>query len=440
MKRARQDGFYFLLLGSAMLLLLGFAFWRLSPDSIQDFKGVYYGARCLIQHGDPYRESEMLRVYKEDGGRQQSETLSRQIEVVTWQVYLPTTYLVVSPLALLACNTANMLCMIFTAGSLIIAAILVWRSAADSAPILCGVLIGYSLANCGVLVATGNLAGIVASLCIFAVWCFLNEQFVPAGIVCLAITLVIKPHDTGFIWLYFLLAGGANRRRALQTLALVGAIGLAANFWVSQISPHWFEELHANLSRFSARGQMNDLGPAGVSQGALDMKIGLQTIISVFRDNPKFYNELTYAVCGALLLIWLVTTLRSPFSKAGAWFALAAVAPLTMLVTYHRSYDAKLLLLTIPACAILWAKGGPIGWLALLINTMGFVLTGEVTMEALDLLDRSLHISSVGLSGRILTVVMERPITLILLVMCVFYLWVYAVLKTPTSVAEETKS
>ena len=35
---------------------------------------------------------------------------------------------------------------------------------------------------------------------------------------CLAISLMLKPHDAGLVWLYFLLAGGIYRKRALQAL------------------------------------------------------------------------------------------------------------------------------------------------------------------------------------------------------------------------------
>jgi hypothetical protein len=68
MTRARLDGLYLLLLGSAVFLLLGAALEYASPVSMADFKAVYYGARCLIQHVDPYRESEFLGVYKAEGG------------------------------------------------------------------------------------------------------------------------------------------------------------------------------------------------------------------------------------------------------------------------------------------------------------------------------------------------------------------------------------
>jgi hypothetical protein len=99
--------------------------------------------------------------------------------------------------------------------------------------------------------------------------------------------------------------------------------------------------------------------------------------------------------------------------------------PFTLLVTYHRPYDAKLLMLTVPACAMLWAEGGPIGWIALVVNSAGIVLTGDIPLTILLILAKNRHISTAGLPGQILTVVLMRPAPLILLVMGIFYLWVY---------------
>jgi hypothetical protein len=96
-----------------------------------------------------------------------------------------------------------------------------------------------------------------------------------------------------------------------------------------------------------------------------------------------------------------------------------------MLPVYHRLNDAKLLLLTVPACAMLWAEGGAIGWLALTVNTAAFVLTGDLPWIVLLSLIRILRLSSTGLSGQILAIVLVFPTPLILLVTGVFYLWVY---------------
>jgi hypothetical protein len=96
-----------------------------------------------------------------------------------------------------------------------------------------------------------------------------------------------------------------------------------------------------------------------------------------------------------------------------------------MLVTYHRPWDAKLLLLTVPACAMLWSEGGKIAWIALIANTAGFVLTGDVPLASLSIIANKLHVKTTGIMGKIMTVVLLRPASLILLVMGVFYLWVY---------------
>jgi hypothetical protein len=155
------------------------------------------------------------------------------------------------------------------------------------------------------------------------------------------------------------------------------------------------------------------------------MIIELQSTISVFRDDQRIYNPVSYLVCGALLLAWSYRTLSLRISQRRAWLALAAVVPLTMLVTYHRPYDAKLLLLSVPACAILWAEGGPIAWIALLVNTAGVVSTGDIPLTILQILTKNMHLSTAGLSGQVLTVVLMQPTPLILLAMSIFYLWIY---------------
>jgi hypothetical protein len=369
-------------------------------------------------------EGEVLRIYRAEGGDRPSDTaMVRQI--ATQNVYPPTAFSFTVPFAMLPWGPARMLWMTLTVGSFIFASFLIWNLGANYAPILSGALIGFLLANSEILIVTGNAAGIVVSLCAVAVWCFLRERFVPAGILCLAVSLAIKPHDTGLVWLYFLLAGGVYRKRALQTLLAAVAISLPGVLWVWQVAPHWMRELHSNILAFSVHGGINDPGLASTGGHGLDMLISLQTAISVFRDDPRIYNPASYLICAPLLLLWAFVTLRSRPSLARAWLALAAIAALSMLPVYHRQVDAKLLLLTVPACAMLWAEGGLIGWFALLVNTAGFVLTGDIPWAILLGFINNSHLPATGLSGQILMAVQVFPAPLILLVMVIFYLWVY---------------
>jgi hypothetical protein len=425
MTKARLDGLYFLFLGSLAFILLGAALENAAPAPMVDFRLLYYPARCLIQHGDPYMESDVLRVYQAEGTYSQLDT-AREREMTTRYIYPPTAFCLTVPFAVLPWEPARILWTTLTIGSLILASFLVWNLGANYAPILSGVLIGFLLANSEVLVIKGMCAGIAVSLCVVAVWCFLREQFVPAGILCLAVSLAVKPQDAGLVWLYFLLAGGVYRKRALQTLLTTVVLSLPTVLWVWRVAPNWMQEWHSYFLASPLQSSINDPGPASTGGHGLAMVISLQTIISVFRDDPRIYNPVSYLICALLLLVWAFVTLRSRPSPERAWLALAAIAALSMLPVYHRLYDAKLLLLTVPACAMLWAEGGLTGRLALLVNSAAFVLTGDLPWAIVLGLISHLHLPATALTKQMLIAVQVFPAPLILLITGIFYLWVYA--------------
>ena len=425
MTRARLDGFFLFLLGSAMFVWLGFAAERASPVSMADFKGLYYGARCLLQHSDPYRESELLRIYQSEGGDRPSDSTGHR-QVVTLCVNPPTAFILTVPFALLAWGPAHLLWTILTAAGFIVAAFLTWSLGADHAPVATGALVCIFLFNSELLLEIGNASGLAISLCVIAVWCFVQERSAPAGILCFALSLTVKPHIAALVWLYFLLSGGLYRKRALQTLAVTVVLALPAILGVWHIAPHWIAELQTNLQTTSAHGNLNDPGPATVDpriHGALI--IDLQSAISILRDDPRIYNPATYLICAPLLLIWAVAALRKRPPQKNTWLALAAIAALSMLPVYHRTHDTRLLLLTLPAFAILWAKGGLNKWLALVFTGAGAAFIGVTPERLLDIYSIHLRQSTPGLPGLLLTLVLTRPVPLILLIMGTFYLWVY---------------
>ncbi len=425
MTKARRLALAWILLAGGISIGWGFVLERVIIGGMYDYKGIYYGERCLLHHVDPYKLGEPLRDYQAEGGiLPESRDVLRQN--LTWYIYPPTTLIFMAPFAMLPWGPSHLLWMILIAGAIVYASVLMWSLAADYAPAISAGLICILLANSEILIATGNAAGIAVCLCIVAVWCFLKERYVLAGILCMAVGLAIKPHDAGLVWLYCLLAGGSYRKRALQTLVVIVVLGLVACLWMIPVAPHWLGELHFNLLAAEAPGGNSNPGPANpVYISCPQMIIDLQSVISAFRDDPRIYNPVSYLICGTLLLIWSVCTLRARFSPARAWLALAAVVPLTLLVSYHRPYDAKFLLLTVPACAMLWTEGGPIRWAALLATAAGILSTADIPLIILFILNKNLHGATAGLPGGIITNMLLRPTPLILLVMCVFYLWVY---------------
>ncbi len=247
MKKARMDGLYLLLMGSAVFLFLGAALESVSPVAQIDFKPLYFSARCLLHHCDPYQESEVLRIYRAEEGADPPGTATGRA-VVTRFVYLPTAFVFTVPFAVLSYGPAHLVWMTLILGGLILVAFLMWNLAADHAPTVSGVLLCFLLANSELQAIDGNASGIAIALCVLAVWCFLKERLVAFGVLCFAVSLALKLHDTGLVWLYFLLAGGVYRKRALQTLAVFCALSLPVMLWVTLVSPHWMQELYSNIA------------------------------------------------------------------------------------------------------------------------------------------------------------------------------------------------
>lgn len=408
-----------------LCLSMGFSwFWasamrNATPGPVKsvDFAYYFYGARCVFEHKDPYLLLAKRIAEVGPGG--------------DWpELNLPTSLLIVAPLATLPLPVAEAIWAWLTAGLLLLAGLAIWDLGDDSS-IVAGCLVGFILLNCSVQLVIGNLAGIAVALCVIAAWCFLRQRYAVLGVISMAVSLVMKPHDAGFVWLYFLLAGGLLRKRALQTLAIDAVLGACAVLWIGTYAPHWVRELHNNSDSSSVRGKMNNPGPSGpTARDNFNPVISAQAAISLLRDDPNFYEPLSLGIPGGLVLVWAVVALRKRFTGDGALLGLAAISPLTMLPVYHRVYDAKLLLLMIPACALLWAGDGIRRWIALGLTGAAVFVTSDIPILVELHAARNLPASTATLGGKLVFLTLH-PAPVVLLVAGCFYMWVYIVYKPP---------
>ena len=425
MTRANKFGLLFVLFSGFVSILWGWSMAWSAYKGPLDFQAVYYGSRALTENHNPYNVAELERYYLAASGDKQTAN-EKQFKLITLFVNTPGVLLLVAPLAALPLQTAQVIWMIFTAASLVLASVLMYSIAAESAPIVSACLAGFLLLNCQLVIAAGNTAAIVVGFCVIAAWCFIRNRFVVAGVFLMAISLAIKPHDSGLVFLFFFLAGSRHRKLALQSALVTAVICAVAMLWLSSVAPTWLHDWQSNLATISAPGSMNDPRPgSAASQVGAATVISLQAIFSIFTDSSSFYNMASYAVCGLIILPWGISTVRGRSTQTRSWFALAAIAPLTMLVIYHRVYDAKLLLLCIPACAVLWEKRGRIGWAAMILTTIGLVVNADVPLAAYGILLQKTPISVTTLSGKLLTLLIARPSQVALFAMSLFYLWAY---------------
>jgi len=427
--KRRTDGLILVFLGAIVFLVMGIALRHVSPIEMGDFKVVYYSARCLLQGGDPYRETDVLRVYQAEGRENLSEpVLDRQVK--TRFFYPPTAFLFTLPFAVVGFSAGKLLWTILLAALLILASLLAWDIGADYAPLASGALAGLLLMNSFWLYMVGNAAAIVVSLCVIAVWSFYRERFVLLGVLCLAVSLAVKPNDSGLVWLFLLLAGKPFRKRALQTLVAFATLTLPIILWVTYASPRWLAELRANMSSFFVIGGIVDPAATGMAGYNMDSLVQLQSFVSVLFSRPSHYSLICWAVCAPLILLGALLTLVRGRTAHGIWLALAVAAPLSMLPTYHLQHDAKILLLTIPACAMLWSQRNAIGRLALLLTTAAIVINGDIFSAIRIVLTRGIVVPEPNLASELATAVLTRPAPLILLATAIFYLCRYATRET----------
>lgn len=398
-----------------------------------DFAEILHGARCVELHKDPYDPNTVLRELRSEGSRFPSDPTSAKRDriVAAVQVNLPTALFIVRPLAMLPEDVCAMVWLFLTFSLLALAGYLMWDLGTES-PVLCGWMIAFVLLNCEVLALVGNVSGIAVGLCLIAVWCFLEDRCSLAGVVMLAISLVLKPHDSGFIWLFFVLKGGVARKRALQTLGVVGLLALGAEIWIAPSSPHWISELQNNLALVSAHGGTSDPGLSGLLSTGAASVINLQGALSVLLNHPQFYNFTSYIVSGVSILAWLTGVLRKRLCEENSLLALAAISALTLLPVYHRPYDAKLLLLSIPACVVLCKQSGWMRWTALLMTSVAIVATSDIPLMGLTAIARVMGISTSSLAGKLAIIVLLRPAPPTLLLLGCFYLWVFLRYSPPT--------
>jgi hypothetical protein len=233
---------------------------------------------------------------------------------------------------------------------------------------LATILVSLILGTSRALLAAGQPATFAISLLIIGIYLFLRGRFLPVGAILLMLSLAVKPQMGGLIVLY-LLARRIHWRYVLAAMAGALTLLLSAGLILSlhPRSAHWTSDLRANISANVMVGGDSDPRPASVDATA---DINLQAITSVFFADAREFNAVTYAVFLSLLALWIAAVLRTNAGPEMDLLSLGALSALSLTPFYHRFYDARLLLITIPAAVFVyqkrWLLGAFIGVLTVL--------------------------------------------------------------------------
>jgi hypothetical protein len=365
MKFTKPD-LHFLVLCVSALILFAVGGARVIHTS-NDFVPVYTGARCLLHGCDPYDTSQLEQQFFQGGGRAE-ELPSWQIDV---PVYPPSTFLALSPLALLRFPIARWLWFLLNGSLLVTSAGLILSICPPWYRWLATILVSFIVATAGILLVLGQPGVFAIPLVIIGSCLFLRGRKLPLAAFLLMLSLAVKPQIGGFIVLY-LLVQRIHWRYAAVALAGAGALLLSASLILSHHprSAGWSSTLRANLTATLSSGGSADPRPENpVAIG----DVNLQTLSSIFFADARRFNAVAYAVFLGLLALGIVAVMRANPGPQIHFLALAALSILSLTPVYHRFYDTRLLLLSIPAVVIVFQKRRLLGTLIAVLTVLAVV-------------------------------------------------------------------
>jgi hypothetical protein len=428
-RRHRIVGLCVVLLGCLFFSIRGYQEQIVAGQS-RDFKPVYAAARCLIDNCDPYDSAQTAQEFLRHGG----DTSDPMPFLPYYVGYTPPALSLAVPFAIFPFGPAHILWLSIGIALFCCAALCAADLCVGPYALIVQCLLAVFIAMSTELVMLAQPAMPAIGLLVIAVWCFYRHRFTAVGILAFAVSLILKPHIGALIWVFLLCfpsegSGPASkfRLRALQvafaTLLLsTPGLLLAAHNPAAATWPH---KLQRNLDGLSAPGALSDPGPA--NYGARDIT-SLQTLFSLVRDKPAFYNKASIAVFTLLFLAWLYLLRRprqslppdaqSSASSARFAVALATITTLSFLPIYHRQYDTRLLLLIFPAVAILASTYPRTGRLALALTAFATIALSHQFVRLTELLG-----ARIAKLPPWLQLLLHRPLVLTLLLLSAFFLY-----------------
>jgi hypothetical protein len=398
-----------------------------------DFVPVYTGARCLLNGCNPYDTAQLDAQYFQSGG----PAAQRPDWKKTPPVYLPSTFLVISPLAMFRLPVARVLWVALNALLFIACVVFVWSQTPPSSrwlPTILGSLFLITPTSLH-LIGSGQPAAFAISLVIIGTLLYLRNRYIPLATVLLMLSLAVKPQMGGLIVLYLLFRKIHWRQAALAlggALALFLLAGLMLK--LQPASAHWASDLRAGLADSEKPGSPNDPRPTNREA----MLANLQAVTSVFVADEKSYKALSYGIVLAMLAVWMIGVLKSNSGLASHYLALAALSVISLLPVYHRDYDARLLVLTIPAISIIYQRRRLFGAIVAAAAILQIVsISIQLPVQAWV----DLHGEAQGfLRSRVLFVLLMRQQEVELLVLAGLYLAAMFIVRVPAGGAMEDPS
>ena len=362
-----------------------------------DFGLVYSLSRAWIIGANPYELEGVSRAWaSSDGSPLGNPAPLRHAGIL---LYPPTTLATLAPLCALPWTIARLLWMAANIAGVALALWVAARLAGLRGAALWGFLAaGVWLAPFATNIAVGQTAVVTLLLIAAGQWSrFRNNRPVqspdqpgdaappPRGTwtcgLLLGLATALKP-QMGLLFIIY----EAGRLRWRSAIAAAAVVVLTAGIGVARLEATgapWWDSWQRNLHNFS---RVEDGNPTRSNPDTRHQMLNLHYPLHNFTDDRSLVQLLVYAIVGALSLAYFLTDLRRGRNKAegrAELISLSMTSVISLLVVYHRFYDAVLLVLPLALAVQLIAQRTQraAGWTLLALCAVFFV-PGSVVLSA----------------------------------------------------------
>ena len=361
-------------LALVFVLSVGAFLWGGRSDGrYGDFAPVYGSARCILSGCDPYSLPEVKAELLAHG--MNPDHTGPEYWKDHALLYPPLTYYLFAPIAFLSYPAAGLVTFWISAGAFIAACLMTILLCPPIARRVVVVGVSAVLVTSGGLLRLGQPSTLVLGLLVAGSLLFLDRRHPRYAAVLFLMAAGVKPQLVLPVLIYFCLTR-ATRKHALAALAgfVVASAAAGVALACQPGSDHWVSELRAEVSAAVPAGP-----EARIDTGIVNLE-GFTSLVS---GNPLIYETVDWIVFAALMVMLGMGFFRAQAGWERDWVGVAALAFLTLLLTYHRSYDMRIQILSFPALGMLWRRSRKLAGAISVLNCLLLFSTSIILLRGL---------------------------------------------------------
>lgn len=347
---------------------------RAISDS-SDFRINYLSSKAWLNGTDPYDHANIAKIWE---GVREDENQEINFNL-TYPIYPPPTLLLISPFSLVSWPIAKVLITsvsIFLFSLLLLAVFSLSGLHLNRDKALLFIGLAFAMAPFHTAIAKGQFTTIAVAFLVFAFWMAGKGKDALAGVF-LAVAICIKPQVSGLFFLYYAFY---SRWRICGY-----AVGVSTIITIASLTPLYANDISwfSGLTDAIAFGEKNGSNNPTASNPIRFHLVNLQYFLHTMVDSRTLVNSVVFTFAGVVTAAYIMILRRSD-GKANELLKLSPIAILTLLVVYHRFYDAELLI--IPLAWAVSALGGPLAknaWITLALMAP-FLIPGAVALKRFE--------------------------------------------------------